>query len=220
MGRQRGQAAHGLLERDDVLVAHVVAEEAREVAVRARMRAPLQEHALGATAHPSRSRSAPTAARARGGRCPRSSGSTRCSTRVPSSMTRSIAVSSGGCAAHRGDIGERLAGQRLQRLVLEREQQDVAPAPASSNMFSQASVGVRISLRRVARDLRILQPCRSTRRSRLPAPTAASHASRPVAPAVYVYMLAVTRARSRCARLDARDRASSFGQFVRPAALR
>ena len=45
--RQRRETAHGLFERDQLLLARVAAEQAREAAVRARVRVRLQEHALG-----------------------------------------------------------------------------------------------------------------------------------------------------------------------------
>src|SRR5581483_269291 len=44
---QRREAAHGIGERRHVLVAHVTAEEAREIAVGARVRLEFQEHAFG-----------------------------------------------------------------------------------------------------------------------------------------------------------------------------
>src|SRR5581483_67389 len=46
VGRQRRQLSNRFFERDDVLVAHVLAEQPREVAVRARVRSRLEEHPL------------------------------------------------------------------------------------------------------------------------------------------------------------------------------
>ena len=77
-GRQRGQPPHRFLQRHQPLVADIAAEQPREIAIGARVRIGIEEHAfgrrragVGAEAHPGQARPA-------AGHCPRSSGNRSC----------------------------------------------------------------------------------------------------------------------------------------------
>ena len=106
---------------------------------------------VGAEAHPGQ-------ARPRGGHCPRSSRNRRPGSRLLSSTIRSAAVSSGDLAALPRDLGEGLAGQRLQRSVLEGEQEHlVGLAGRPARIFSEPRPA-RISASTRARVAGILQP--------------------------------------------------------------
>ena len=140
-------------------------------------------------------------------------------TRVPSSSTRSRIVSSGlrpraaaTSASVRPVSGFSAALRKATSFSRSGE-------PASRHRFSQPSPGVRISLRMRAR----VSPSRMRSKVLGQPPSrlqGGRHASNPEAPAVYVYMSAVSRTPSRRAASTFSITAPSFGQFGSPAAFR
>ena len=215
LGRLARQAADRVLQRHHLLVAHVAAEEAREVAVGARMRIDSAGTRLPAPTPRRPNRCSPTAATGRASRSLPTSGSTPSDARVilDHEIDRRVL---GRHAAHLRDLGERLAGQRLELVGLESDR------AARDRASRRRAAGFPSSRRRRAspRSPACGCPDPSAARPRRRYRPACTHggiaASSPVAPAVYVYMSAVTaglpRAPLRSSRSPGPSSASSSGR--------